>query len=186
MLQKHYFGWKMFYFYSSSEAVQYKMNHRTLGLQKFTLPGENIIICLFQKILRSFRKANQGFFCMVSADIACSICTLERFSYRNFGYCFPPSLFMALQLHAAFCYIVRNENDQLLKPNTKFHVKLKTTQLGQIHTLKRDLTDPITVTEGKACKISRATPEVIWIAEFNYICFIFDLTPWQRSSLYII
>lgn len=34
-------------------------------------------------------------------------------------------LFIALQLHAAICYTVGNEKDQLLKPNTKFHVKLK-------------------------------------------------------------
>lgn len=126
----------MLYFYSSPEPVQYKINHRTPGLQKFILPGENIIICLFpfslnqgfiqllfsqRKIPRSFRKANPGYFSMVTVDAAYSI-SLMRFSYRNLD--FNLSFFIALELRAAFCYTVGNEK-QLLKLNTKFCAKLK-------------------------------------------------------------
>lgn len=53
------------------------------------------------------------------------ILRIQSVHLRDLAIIFHLPSFIALQLHAAFCYTIGDKEDQVLKPNTKFHVKLK-------------------------------------------------------------
>lgn len=51
-------------------------------------------------------RANQGFFSMLSVEVAYSICTLRRFSYRNFDYHLPPAFIHGIATTCSFFVIM--------------------------------------------------------------------------------
>lgn len=101
----------MFPFYSYPEPVQYKINQRTLGLQKFTSLGENIIIWLFPfsqnqsfiQLLLSQKKeqTRDSLACFLLKLLTQSV-HLGDLAAGTLTIIFHLPLFMALQLHAAF------------------------------------------------------------------------------------